>query len=49
RSLATKLNDAGVLVHALDAESIRMVTHYHISQSDIDRAAEMVSEILTTR
>ncbi|MCP4895471.1 MAG: aminotransferase class I/II-fold pyridoxal phosphate-dependent enzyme [bacterium] len=48
RSLATKLNDAGVLVHALDAESIRMVTHYHISQSDIDRAAKMVSEILTT-
>lgn len=46
RTLAARLNDSGVLVHALDAESIRMVTHYHINTEDIDRSAEIVAHVL---
>jgi threonine aldolase len=46
QALAAELNKEGVLVHALDAKSIRMVTHYHISQKDVDRAVSVVSSLL---
>jgi threonine aldolase len=45
--LAARLSDAGILVHALGPDSVRMVTHYHITIDDVDRAAAVAGEILT--
>jgi threonine aldolase len=45
--LAARLADEGVLVHALGHDSIRMVTHYHITDRDVDAAAEAVSRTLS--
>ena len=46
RSLQAVLADDGVLSHALDATSIRMVAHYHISDDDIEQAAQCVAKAL---
>jgi threonine aldolase len=40
--LAQRLAAERVLVHALDHDSIRMVTHYHITMDDVETAAAAV-------
>ena len=47
-ALAARLADQGLLCHPLGGDSIRMVTHYHISDEDISRAAEITSKVLQT-
>jgi len=44
--LASQLGRDGILVHALDASRIRMVTHYEISLTDAQRAAELTLRLL---
>ncbi len=44
--LAAGLADAGVLCHPLGGDSIRMVTHYHISDDDVDRTIEITAKAL---
>jgi threonine aldolase len=46
RELAERLAERGVLVHALGSNLIRMVTHYHIAEDDVDRAVEVVEKIM---
>jgi threonine aldolase len=46
QDLATKLGSHGVLVHALGAHSIRMVTHYEISMADVETAARIARQVL---
>ena len=45
--LAARLRDRGVLVHALGANLVRMVTHYHITMADVDAAAAAVHRAMT--
>jgi threonine aldolase len=45
--LAAALAEDGVLVHALGRELVRMVTHYHITDEDVERAADAVARIMT--
>jgi threonine aldolase len=47
--LASGLAEVGVRVHALGPDSVRMVTHYHISREDVEWAAERVREVLGAR
>ena len=44
--LAARLCDHGVLVHALGANLVRMVTHYHITMDDAEAAAAAVRAIM---
>jgi threonine aldolase len=44
--LADALAQEGVLCHPLGGDSIRMVTHYHITDDDIDRAVAVTAEVL---
>jgi threonine aldolase len=44
--LAERLADNGVLVHALGPDLVRMVTHYHITTDDVERAADIVRSVL---
>ncbi len=44
--LARRLGEGGVLVHALDASSVRMVTHYQIGDRDVEAAAAAVGRAL---
>ena len=44
--LASGLAEAGVLCHPLGGDSIRMVTHYHISDEDITKAIEITERVL---
>ena len=44
--LSARLADEGVLCHPLGRDSIRMVTHYHISDEDVARAVEVTAETL---
>ena len=44
--LAARLADEGILVHALGANLVRMVTHYHITQDDVETAAAVVKQVL---
>jgi threonine aldolase len=46
-SLASKLAEEDLLCHPLGGDSIRMVTHYHISDDDVSRAVEITSKALT--
>jgi threonine aldolase len=46
--LAAALAERGVLCHPLGGDSIRMVTHYHIDDADIDRAAEITRQVFDT-
>jgi threonine aldolase len=45
--LAARLAVGGVLCHPLGRDSIRMVTHYHISDDDITRTVEITAKVLT--
>jgi threonine aldolase len=45
--LAARLAVGGVLCHPLGRDSIRMVTHYHISDDDITRTVEITAKALT--
>jgi threonine aldolase len=45
--LAARLAEAGVLCLPLGRDSIRMLTHYHISDDDIDAAIEVTAKVLT--
>jgi len=45
--LSARLADQGVLCHPLGRDSIRMVTHYHISDDDITRTVEITAKALT--
>jgi len=44
--LARGLAREGVLVHALGAGSVRMVTHHHITDDDVESAALAVKRVL---
>jgi len=44
--LADRLRDRGVLVHALGANLVRMVTHYHITMGDAEAAAAAVRTVM---
>jgi len=45
-TLATQLAEEGLLCHPLGGDSIRMVTHYHISDSDIEKAVGITARAL---
>jgi threonine aldolase len=45
--LVARLRDRGVLVHALGANLVRMVTHYHITMANVDAAAVAVRQAMT--
>jgi threonine aldolase len=44
--LADRLAGEGVLCHPLGGDSIRMVTHYHITDEDIEKAVEITEKAL---
>jgi threonine aldolase len=46
KGLAVRLAEGGVLCHPLGGDSIRMVTHYHITDGDIDRAVAVTEQAL---
>jgi threonine aldolase len=45
-ALAARLADEGILAHALGPDSIRMVTHYHISEENVDDTAAVVARVI---
>jgi adenosylmethionine-8-amino-7-oxononanoate aminotransferase len=45
-ALAARLAEEGLLCHPLGGDSIRMVTHYHISDNDISRAVKITARAL---
>jgi threonine aldolase len=45
-AVVAALRDAGVLVGAMDAATVRMVTHPDVSAADCDRAADHVRRVL---
>jgi len=45
-ALAARLAEEGLLCHPLGGDSVRMVTHYHISDSDIEKAVEITERVL---
>jgi threonine aldolase len=47
-ALAARLRDDGVLVHALGANLVRMVTHYHVTMADVEEAAGVVRRKLAS-
>ncbi len=47
-ALAARLAEEGLLCHPLGGDSIRMVTHYHISDGDIEKAVEITARMLDT-
>ena len=46
RELAARLAAEGILVHALGANLVRMVTHYHITRDDVETAADAVRRVM---
>jgi len=44
--LAAAMRDAGVLVTAMDASTVRLVTHVDVSTADCDRAADHLRRVL---
>ena len=46
QGLAEGLRKEGILVHALGAGSIRMVTHYHISDEDVTTAINSTARVM---
>ena len=44
--LASRLAEDGLLCHPLGGDSIRMVTHYHITDDDIRSAVEITARVL---
>lgn len=49
KGLSAGLAERGVLCHPLGGDSIRMVTHYHITDEDIDEAIAVTAEVLRTK
>lgn len=47
--LAAALAEAGVLCNATSATAIRFVTHYEITDEDVERAVRTVSELVAAR
>ena len=45
-ALADKLAEQGVLCNALGPQTIRLVTHYHISDEDVSRTIEVIRNTL---
>ena len=45
-SVAEKMAERGVLCNALGAQTIRLVTHYHITDEDVTRAAAVIQEVV---
>ena len=45
-ALADKLAEQGVLCNALGPQTIRLVTHYHISDEDVSRTVEVIRDAL---
>jgi len=45
--LSARLAAEGVLVHALGANLVRMVTHYHVTMDDVEDAAHAVRRVMT--
>ncbi len=46
---AQELARSGILVHALDDDAVRAVTHYHITDTDIESAVDAVRRAVTPR
>jgi len=46
KELAAMLSAEGILCHPLGGDSIRMVTHYHITDEDIERAVAVTEKVL---
>jgi threonine aldolase len=46
KELASRLSSENILVHALGPASIRLVTHYHIDDSQIEETAQAIRKIL---
>lgn len=44
-----ELGRRGILCGATDASSVRMVTHYDVARTDIERALAVISEVATER
>jgi len=44
--LASALADDGILVHALGHDFVRMVTHYHITDENVEQAGDAVARIM---
>ena len=44
--LSARLAAEGVLVHALGANLVRMVTHYHVTMDDVEKAADAVRRVM---
>lgn len=47
--LAAELAEAGLLCNALGARSLRLVTHYHISDEDVSRAVSILETAMHKR
>ncbi len=47
-AVAQRCRSAGVLVHAIGPSALRLVTHLDVSDEDIDRACDVLSECLST-
>ncbi len=45
--LAARLAEEGVLVHALGANLVRMVTHYHIGMVEVEEATAVVRRVMS--
>ena len=43
------LRDRGVLASAMDAVTLRLVTHHDVSEADCGRAAAVIGEVLASR
>jgi len=48
KGLAGVLAQEGILCHPLGGDSIRMVTHYHITDDDIDHAIAVTARVLSS-
>ncbi len=46
--LSQRLHVRGVLAHALTSDSLRLVTHYHISDADVEQAADVFRQVMAT-
>ena len=45
-ALSARLAEDGLLCHPLGGDSIRMVTHYHVGDDDIEKAVEITAKAL---
>ena len=47
--VAEKMKAEGVLCNALSTDSIRLVTHYQITDEDVDRSVQVIADVLNGR